>query len=80
MATMTIKSIPDALYALLKAKAAENRRSLNSEVIVCLEKSVSVLRNDNAQTLQSIRKLRESVKGVNLTEDFLRKAKDEGRE
>jgi plasmid stability protein len=33
MATLTIKNIPDALVRRLKAQAARNRRSLNSEVI-----------------------------------------------
>jgi antitoxin FitA len=80
MATLTIKSIPDTLYARLKAKASENRRSLNSEVIVCLEESVTALKNDHEQTLERIRHLRNSMKGIYLTEDFLRRAKDEGRE
>lgn len=80
MATMTIKSIPDTLYALLKAKAAENRRSLNSEVIVCLEESLTTLKNDRAQTLETIRQLRNKIKGVNLTDEFLQIAKNEGRE
>ena len=80
MATLTIKSIPDTLYARLKAKASENRRSLNSEVIVCLEESVIVLKNDHARTLERIRQLRDKSKGTNLTEEFLRYAKNEGRE
>jgi plasmid stability protein len=33
MATLTIKKIPDAVVRRLKAQAARNRRSLNSEVI-----------------------------------------------
>ena len=35
--TLTLKSIPDEVYARLKASAEANRRSLNSEAIVCLE-------------------------------------------
>ena len=80
MATLTIKSIPDTLYARLKIKAAENRRSLNSEVIVCLEESVTALKDDRISTLQRIDWLREKSKGTNLTDDFLQKAKNEGRE
>jgi antitoxin FitA len=34
---MTLKNIPDELYELLKANAQLNRRSLNSEAIMCLE-------------------------------------------
>lgn len=35
--TLTLKNIPDSVYERLKASAAANRRSLNSEAIVCLE-------------------------------------------
>lgn len=35
--TLTLKNIPDALYDRLKTTAAAHRRSLNSEVLVCLE-------------------------------------------
>lgn len=38
MATaLTLKNIPADVYDRLKAAARANRRSLNSEVIVCLE-------------------------------------------
>lgn len=80
MTTITIKRIPDTLYALLKAKAVENRRSLNSEVIVCLEESVTDVKTDREKTLERIRKHRADFKGPNLTEEFLQKAKNEGRE
>lgn len=35
--TLTLKNIPDTVYRHLKASAEVNRRSLNSEAIVCLE-------------------------------------------
>ena len=35
--TMTLKGIPDELYAQLKALAVVHHRSLNSEAIACLE-------------------------------------------
>jgi plasmid stability protein len=35
--TLTLKNIPDDVYERLKLSAAANRRSMNSEVIVCLE-------------------------------------------
>ncbi len=37
MATITVKNIPDDLYAGLKQAAVANHRSINSEVIVCVE-------------------------------------------
>ena len=36
MPVLTIRNVPDDLYAKLKASAAERRRSMNSEVIECL--------------------------------------------
>jgi len=33
MATLTIKNIPDEVYAQLKQRAARRRRSVNSEVM-----------------------------------------------
>jgi hypothetical protein len=33
--TITLKNIPDEVYERLKASAEANRRSLNSEAIVC---------------------------------------------
>ena len=41
MPTLTLKNIPDGLHARLKASAARNRRSLNSEILVRLEQDVS---------------------------------------
>ena len=35
--SLTLKKIPDTVYQRLKASAGLNRRSLNSEAIVCLE-------------------------------------------
>ena len=37
MPTLTIKGMPDALYRRLKRRAAEHRRSLNGEILYCLE-------------------------------------------
>ncbi|MCH7615667.1 MAG: hypothetical protein IH978_08025, partial [Nitrospinae bacterium] len=37
MASLTIKNVPQSLLRQLKAQAARHRRSLNHEVIVCLE-------------------------------------------
>lgn len=37
----TIKGMPDGLYRRLKTRAAAHRRSLNSEIVGCLEQSVT---------------------------------------
>ena len=40
MATVTVKNIPDDLYADLKQAAQRNHRSINSEIIVCVEQAL----------------------------------------
>ena len=37
MATLTLKNIPEELHARLKKSAEQNRRSLNSEILIRLE-------------------------------------------
>ncbi|MSP93226.1 MAG: hypothetical protein EXR79_15760 [Myxococcales bacterium] len=39
MAVLTIRDVPDDLYAILKQLAARNRRSLQQEAIVQLEQA-----------------------------------------
>jgi antitoxin FitA len=79
MAILTIKNIPDELYEQLKQSAARHRRSVNSEVIVCLEKVLGSSFVDPATLLASIRALRQTVSTVFITEEDLQAAKDEGR-
>jgi antitoxin FitA len=40
MTTLTLKNIPAELHARLKASAEQNRRSLNSEILVRLEQDI----------------------------------------
>ena len=79
MATLTIKNIPDEVYEQLKHRAARHRRSVNSEVIVCLEQVLGSTAGDPATFLTSIRALRKNFSTVFVTEEDLRAAKDEGR-
>jgi len=80
MATLTIKNIPDELYEELKRSAAQHRRSINSEVIVCLEKALrSTKRIDPDEFLADVRALRQSIPGIFVTDEDLRAAKNEGR-
>ena len=46
MATITVKNIPDDLYERLKQAARAHRRSINSEVIVCIERAVGLRQRD----------------------------------
>ena len=58
MATITIKEIPDELYAFLKETAKRNRRSINSEVIYVIEQAVRSRRVDAEYAIARARELR----------------------
>jgi plasmid stability protein len=79
MPTLTIKNIPDTLYRRLKASAEEQRRSLNSEVIVCLEQALGAGRLDAESFLKSAHRLRRRLKSVYVTNRELNAAKRAGR-
>jgi plasmid stability protein len=79
MATLTIKNVPDELHKRLKESAAQHRRSINSEAISCLERVLGAHRVDPKKFLAEVDAMRRRMPYVNLTEEFLRAAKHEGR-
>ena len=79
MPAITVKNIPDDLYERLKESAQAHRRSINSEVIVCIEKAVGASRIDIEAEIASARELREQTGGYFLTDDDLLQFKSEGR-
>lgn len=58
MATITVKNIPDDLYERLKATAVANRRSINSEIIICIERAMISQPIDSQQILARAREAR----------------------
>lgn len=79
MPTLTIKGMPDALYQQLKQRAAEHRRSLNSEILFCLEQTLATPAIDATSTLARVDALRERLNVPPVTEGWLRSAKVWGR-
>jgi len=79
MPTLTIKGLPDPIYERLKAQAEAHRRSLNGEIIMCLERAVSATRLDPATWLAEARAFRESLEIEPLTDRELRAARQVGR-
>ena len=77
---VTIKNMPPKLYEELKVRAAAHRRSVNSEVIGCLEEVLIRQRVSTEELLKRLEDLRNRVSDTPpLTDEFLRKAKEEGR-
>lgn len=79
MPMLTIKNMPDEIYRRLKEEAAQNRRSLNSEILVRLERSVSERRARPEEVLARIERLNAGLNYPPLTGELLEKARSEGR-
>jgi plasmid stability protein len=79
MATITVKNIPDDLYQQLKAAAHANRRSVNSEIIVSIEKAVGAHPVDPEAMLATARQLRRLTAGAPITDAEFNQAKAVGR-
>lgn len=79
MATITVKNMPDDLYERLKQSAEAHRRSINSEIIVCLEHSLRSQRISPEATLARARQLREKMGEYKIEDDELTAVKTAGR-
>jgi len=79
MASLTIKGIPDELYEQLRQSATQHRRSMNSEVIVCLQRALRNTQIDAEAFLARARAHRKKTLKLLLTDRVLARAKNEGR-
>ena len=68
MSTITLKGLTDPLHEALKKRARMHRRSLNSEILACLEAAVRPTRVDPAAFLAEAREFRAEL-DLYLTED-----------
>lgn len=53
MPNLTVKNIPDELYVRLKEVARTHHRSMNSEIIYCVERTLGTHRVDISEHLAS---------------------------
>jgi len=79
MATITLKGIPDDLYERLKRSAKAHHRSLNSEVIACLERQLTPHVPSTDERLARARKLRAGVASAELDPQEIAEAIRQGR-
>jgi plasmid stability protein len=79
MATLTIKNVPDPLVRRLKRQAAAHRRSLNHEVIACLESIAQATALDPDGLLARARAVRRTPLRPRLTDLTLNRLKRHGR-
>ena len=78
-AAITLKNIPDDIYDRLKVAAAAHHRSLNTEVIACLEQVHSPTRATAAEHLASARQLRAALKPGKFKAQDIARAIHQGR-
>jgi hypothetical protein len=79
MPTITVKNIPAELYDRLKRSAQANRRSINSEIIVCIERALYGRQIDPEALLPRARELRERTVAYPITDEEFTKTKATGR-
>jgi len=81
MATsITLKNIPDEIYTSLKKVAKAHHRSLNNEIIACLESMLLPKKVVSNSQIQRIRTLRKSFNTKEFNADEINQAIKEGRE
>ena len=79
MPALTIKNIPDEVYQQLKRNAELHRRSINSEVIVCLESTLLPKRMTPDEHITKAEHHRSSIQPGIITPEDIDSAIDEGR-
>jgi plasmid stability protein len=79
MPNITLKNIPDDIYTQLKEAASAHHRSLNSEILYCLETKLGTHKIDVSEHQNIARRLRMKTTAYKLTDKILVKVKSDGR-
>ncbi len=79
MASITLKNIPDDLYDLLRTQAAAHHRSINGEMIHCLETVLRPTTIGVEERLARLRELRSQIQCDPFDAGDINAAIDRGR-
>ena len=79
MPNITVKNIPDELYERLKESAQAHRRSINSEILVCIEQAVYSQRLAPEAFLERARLLRQKTAAHSVSDEEFTQTKEAGR-
>jgi len=79
MPMLTIKGMPDDLYRTLKERAERNHRSLNREIIACLERVVQAPTLDVDRWLDNVERLKTQTNLPRISTAQLTRLKNRGR-
>ena len=77
--TATFKNIPDELYAKLKESASAHHRSINGELINCLETVLKPRKINATERLTRLRSIRVAIDSKAVSLDELQQVIGEGR-
>jgi antitoxin FitA len=77
--SIMLKNVPDNIYSILKSNAESNRRSLNSETIVCLETLLLKSKISVDERLARIQRLTSKQDPNKMATIDIDQAKREGR-
>ena len=77
--SITLKNIPDGLYERLKEVAEIHHRSLNMEVIACLEQALLPTRLSANERIARARNLRAGLPIGHFSAEEIQDAIDQGR-
>ncbi len=79
MPNVNVKNMPREIHRRLKERAKRNHRSLNSELIACLQEAVMPKRIDPEVAAERIRALRARFRGPPLDDEEIARLKSERR-
>lgn len=79
MPTLTVKNIPDDIYERLKKVAEQHRRSLNSELIHCLEKVLMPEKMSTSERIRAARAVRPKLDTSAVSHEEIMDAIDQSR-
>ncbi|MTI11802.1 Arc family DNA-binding protein [Sansalvadorimonas verongulae] len=79
MPALTVKNIPETLYNRLKEAASAHHRSINSELIHCLEQMLLPQQVSPSEHLKRARELRRDIDTNFIDIDDIQEAINEGR-
>lgn len=79
MPSITVKNIPEATYQALKQMASSHHRSMNSEILLLIEKATTSKQFEPQKHLSRAQLTREKTKKYLLTSEIVLQAKEDGR-
>lgn len=61
MANVSLRDVPEELYQQLKQMAEQERRSINQQILILLERSIAVREKPSAELWERIDRRREAI-------------------